>query len=143
MPCDPDHSSPWIVGDDGVGFFGGLVGDALQELALTAGFRFNAIVINPPSATDAYNGSWDRWADDWLNRADLIAVWFYRTAPRTARGFQFPEPFYDVRRSPTESNVTPACCEPVASSPHLTRVLVCSTCEPVASSPQLTRVLDL
>jgi hypothetical protein len=64
--------------------------------ALKTGFKIKAIVVNPPTAGDMYDGSWDAWAFDWANRADLVAVWFFETPRRKAGGLNFPYSFYDL-----------------------------------------------
>lgn len=73
------------------------MGEALDELATAAGFSWNAIVVNPPHPADSYGGSWDRWGVDWLNRVDMVAVWFFPNPYRRRLGFSYPEPFYDLQ----------------------------------------------
>ena len=90
---DPQEDEAlWIV-ENGIGRFGGLVGDAINALALKGGFRWNAIVVNSPGREYS---NWDAWALDWANRADLIAVWFVESHHRKAFGLEFPHSFYDL-----------------------------------------------
>ena len=94
MPAEDE--TLWVANGTDGSYFEGLVGDAVNELAELGGFRWNAIVVNPPVKGDEYDGDWTAWALDWTNRADLIAVWFYDTPGRRTAGLYFPSSYYDL-----------------------------------------------
>lgn len=86
----------WLRNSRGEYYFSGIVGDALTYAATAGGFEWNAIVVEPPSSADVYAGSWDAWLSDWINRGDLVAVWFYDTTIRREIGASFPHSFYNL-----------------------------------------------
>ena len=92
----PDEDETlFLLDGDGNTYIGGMVGEVITDIAKNGGFEFNAIVVDPPD--NAYEGgSWTLWAEDWSNRADLIAAWFYDSKDRRARGLVFPYNFYQL-----------------------------------------------
>lgn len=92
MPAEDE--TLWLEDSLGLASFGGIVGDVMNEVALQGGFRWNALVVNPPQPGDLYDGSWDLWWQDWVNRCDLVAVWFFDKPSRRAAGLYFPHNFY-------------------------------------------------
>ncbi len=93
----PDEDETlWIEDSVDGNYFGGIVGDAVNEMATLGEFTWNAIVVNPPKAGDTYDGDWDKWAADWTNRADIVAAWFFETSARRDQGLFFPSSYYDL-----------------------------------------------
>jgi hypothetical protein len=58
-------------------------GDLTDERAALCAFLFR------------YDGDWDMWMVDWVNRVDLIAIWIFDRASRRMSGISFP---YNVPR---------------------------------------------
>ena len=75
-PCDPPTCS------DGFSAI-----DDLTSLAPT---------VTVAQAVDLYGGDWTLFGADWVNRADLIAAWFYDTGERRDEGLVYPYNLYDL-----------------------------------------------
>ena len=55
---------------------------------------------SPPIPSDRrYDGDWNAFVTDWVNRVDFIATWFFDNGQRRIQGVDFPYNFYDL--SPT------------------------------------------
>ena len=88
----PDEDETLILFDkDGNTYLGGIVGEILNQIATEGRFEFNAIMVDPPG--DEYV-DWTTYALDWVNRADLIAAWFYDNRDRRSKGLAYPYNFY-------------------------------------------------
>ena len=90
----PDEDETLILSDEhGHVYLGGMVGELLNHLAQSGGFMYRAIVVMPP---DEEYENWTSWMQDWVNRADLVACWFYDTRDRRDKGITYPYNFYHL-----------------------------------------------
>jgi len=88
----PDEDETLILFDnDGNTYLGGIVGEILTQIASEGRFEFNAIMVDPPGPEYA---DWTTFALDWVNRADLLAAWYYDNRVRRGSGLAYPYNFY-------------------------------------------------